>query len=264
MTNIELTQSDVARIDRLRVFNGLMAALHFVQGVVILLLAKDFELPVETAFLKYDQGAGELVTERDVLFDLPLAYLIAAFVFISAGAHLLVTLPGVFQWYRRNLGRSINYVRWWEYALSASIMIVVIAMLVGIYDLAALLALFAINACMILCGLLMEVFNTPGKRVNWTPFWLGCFAGIIPWIVITLFLVAPASRSLGDVPTFVYGIYISLFLFFNVFALNMWLQYKQVGPWRDYLFGETAYIVLSLTSKSALAWQTFFGTLRDV
>jgi hypothetical protein len=227
-------------------------------------LANDFDLPVETAFLRYDEAAGRLVTDRDVLFDMPLAPLIASFVFISAGAHLLVTLPGVFEWYRVNLGRAINYVRWWEYAFSSSIMIVVIAMLVGVYDLAALILLFAINACMIFCGLLMEIFNTPGERVNWTPFWLGCFAGAIPWVVITLFLVAPASRSLGDVPNFVYGIFLSLFLFFNVFAVNMWLQYKQVGPWRDYLFGETAYIVLSLTSKSALAWQTFFGTLRDV
>lgn len=264
MTAIQLSPTDVQRIDRLRVFNGLMAVLHFAQGVAILLLATDFKLPVETAFLRYDESAGQLVTDRDVLFDLPLAPLIAAFVFISAAAHLLVTLPGVFEWYRRNLGRSINYVRWWEYAFSSSIMIVVIAMLVGVYDLGALIALFSVNACMIFCGLLMEVFNRPGDRVNWTPFLLGCFAGVIPWIVITLFLVAPASRSIGDVPTFVYGIYISLFLFFNVFALNMWLQYKQVGPWRDYLFGETVYIILSLTSKSALAWQTFFGTLREV
>lgn len=41
----------------------------------------------------------------------------------------------------------------------------------------------------------------------------------------------------------------------------MVLQYRQVGPWRDYLFGEKAYIVLSLTAKSALAWQVFAGTL---
>jgi hypothetical protein len=264
VTAVELTATDERRIDRLRVFNALMAVLHFTQGVAILLLASDFKLPVETAFLRFDETADRLVTDRDVLLDLPLAPLIAAFVFISAAAHALVTLPGVFEWYKRNLGRSINYVRWWEYAFSASVMIVVIAMLVGVYDIGALIALFAINACMIFCGLLMEVFNKPGQRVNWTPFWLGCFAGAIPWVVITLFLVAPASRSVGDVPTFVYAIYISLFLFFNVFALNMWLQYKQVGPWRDYLFGETAYIVLSLTSKSALAWQTFFGTLRDV
>jgi hypothetical protein len=59
----------------------------------------------------------------------------------------------------------------------------------------------------------------------------------------------------------VYGIIASLFVFFNVFAVNMFLQYKRVGPWRNYLFGERGYILLSLFAKSALAWQVFFGTL---
>jgi hypothetical protein len=49
-----------------------------------------------------------------------------------------------------------------------------------------------------------------------------------------------------------------------VFAINMVLQYRKVGPWRDYLFGERVYILLSLTAKSALAWQVFAGTLRPV
>jgi hypothetical protein len=59
----------------------------------------------------------------------------------------------------------------------------------------------------------------------------------------------------------VYGIFVSLFVFFNCFALNMWLQYRKAGPWRNYLFGESVYVLLSLTAKSALAWQVFFPTL---
>jgi hypothetical protein len=42
----------------------------------------------------------------------------------------------------------------------------------------------------------------------------------------------------------------------------MVLQYKKVGPWKDYLFGERMYIVLSLLAKTALAWQIWVGTLR--
>jgi hypothetical protein len=60
----------------------------------------------------------------------------------------------------------------------------------------------------------------------------------------------------------VYAIFVSIFLSFNVFALNMALQYLRVGRWRDYLYGERAYVVLSLVAKSALAWQVFAGTLR--
>ena len=51
--------------------------------------------------------------------------------------------------------------------------------------------------------------------------------------------------------------------FFNSFAVNQWLQYRQVGPWRSYAFGEKAYLVLSLVAKSALAWQIFGGSLAS-
>jgi hypothetical protein len=248
----------------LRRFNALMVPIHVIQGIAILALSTDFSLPVTTSFLEFDKSARKLVTEDNTLFDLRLAPLVASFLFISALDHLVLALPKVYPWYVRNLRRGINYARWYEYAISASVMIVVIAMLVGVYDLPSLILLFAVTAMMISWGLMMEVHNQTTERVNWTAFRFGSVAGLVPWIVIALYLLAPASRSVGDVPTFVYGIYISLFVWYNAFAVNMFLQYKKVGPWREYLFGERMYILLSLTAKSGLAWQVFAGTLRDV
>lgn len=248
----------------LRLYNGLMVLLHSLQGVLILVLSTGYALPITTTFLVYDEALERLVPERNDLFDVQLAPLIAAFVFVSAAAHLTTILPGVYEWYLRNLDRGINYLRWYEYSISASIMIVIIALLVGVYDLPSLILLFAINAAMIMFGLMMELHNQTTQRTNWTAFTLGSLAGVVPWVIISLYLFAPATRSIGDVPTFVYGIYVSLFIWFNCFAINMWLQYRGIGPWRDYIFGEKVYVFLSLTAKSALAWQVFAGTLRDV
>jgi hypothetical protein len=139
-------------------------------------------------------------------------------------------------------------------------MIVLIAMLTGIGDTAALVALFGVNASMIFFGLVQEHYAEPGSG-RLLPFWLGCVVGAVPWVAIAIYFVTPGSSA--NPPGFVYGIFISLFAFFNVFAVNMWLQYRQIGPWRDYVFGERAYIFLSLTAKSALAWQVFFPTLMD-
>ncbi len=251
---------------RLRLFNALMAPVHYAQGILMLVLSTDFALPVTTSFLRFDEDIEKLVEDPNTLGDLRLAPLVAAFLFISGTAHLLLTLPGVNGWYNRNLAHGINFARWVEYSLSASVMIVVIAMLTGVYDLGSLVMLFVLNATMISFGLVMEMHNKGRKPsdVDWTPFWIGCVVGAVPWLIIGLYLFAPTTRSIGDVPTFVYGIFGSLFVFFNVFAINMFLQYRRVGRWRDYLFGERAYIILSLTAKSALAWQVFFGTLRDV
>jgi len=174
--------------------------------------------------------------------------------------HLLVGAPGVVDWYQRKLRQTINYARWVEYSISASLMMVLIAMLTGITNLYGLLGIFAMNAAMILFGLLMERANQARARVDWWPFWFGSLAGVVPWLAIVIAVVR-AERGAGDVPSFVYAIIVSLFLFFNSFAVNMWLQYRKVGPWREYLFGEQAYIVLSLCAKSALAWQVFGGTL---
>ena len=57
------------------------------------------------------------------------------------------------------------------------------------------------------------------------------------------------------------GIFVSLFVLFFIFAVNMALQYLRIGPWRDYRFGERVYLMLSLVAKSALAWQVFAGAL---
>ena len=72
--------------------------------------------------------------------------------------------------------------------------------------------------------------------------------GVAPWISIAVNIVGAKT-----VPGFVYGIAIVQFIFFFSFGLNQWLQYREVGRWTDYAFGETTYLVLSLVAKSVLA-----------
>ncbi len=243
------------RFRRLRWWNITLGFLHAIQGVIILALANDFALPVTATFLTDQPGAAP--PEISELFEIRIAWGVAAFLFMSAAAHLIIAF-GVFDWYRANLLKDRNYARWIEYSVSSSVMVVLIAMLPGISDVAALGAIFAVNAAMILFGLLMEKYENPGTS-DWLPYWFGVLTGVVPWILIAIYLWSPTTD--GSPPAFVYAIFVSLFIFFNTFAINMVLQYKQVGPWRDYLFGETVYMVLSLVSKSLLAWQVFAGTL---
>ena len=245
------------RLRRLRWWNVVVGIVLAAQAVVILVLSNDFSLPVTATYMTGPPGTPATLTE---LFGLPVAWGVLAFMFISAAALLIIAAPGVFEWYKRNLLLQRNYGRWIEYSVSSSIMIVLIAMLTGISDIAALIAIFGVNACMILFGLLMEHYERPGKP-TWLSYWFGCFAGLIPWVGIVIYVWAPGIPGGVSPPGFVYGIMASLFVLFNCFSINMILQYKQVGPWRDYLFGEKVYIILSLTAKALLAWQVFFPTL---
>jgi hypothetical protein len=255
---VELDQGVERRLAKLRRFNLLMGLLHLGQGVAMLLLSSDFALPVTSSYLRFDAARNRLLPDLETLFEVRIGPLVAAFLLLSAVAHFVLTSAWGYAWYRRNLLKGINPARWIEYSASSSLMIVVIAMLVGIYDIAALIVLFALNACMILFGWMMELHNQTTARTNWTSFWFGVFAGAVPWVAIGLYLFGAHSKP----PTFVYWIYGSIFLFFNVFAVNMVLQYRKAGRWRDYLYGERAYVILSLVAKSLLAWQVFAGTLR--
>ena len=241
----------------LRRFNIAAAALHAAQAVAVLVLATDFALPVTASYL-----AGPPGTEPQqpiVLFDLSTGLAVAAFLALSALAHLIVS-TGWWRGYVADLSRGISRARWVEYSLSSSLMMVVIAQLVGIADVTALLAIVGVNASMILFGWLQEKYEEPGSG-GWLPFEFGCIAGAVPWIAVVIYTVAPQSPADVSPPGFVYAIVVSLFVFFNIFALNQLLQYRAKGRWADYLFGENIYIVLSLVAKSLLAWQVFGGTL---
>ncbi len=186
--------------------------------------------------------------------------LCALFLLISTIDHLVVASPFANRWYVKNLKKHVNYARWYDYALSSSVIILVIALVSGVYDIAALIPLFCLNATMNLFGLMMELHNQKTEKTNWTAFIFGSFAGVIPWIVIVLYFVGATQNA--SVPTFIYYILASLAFFFLLFPLNMFLQYKKVGRWKDYLYGEYVYVILSIVAKTALAWQVFAGTLR--
>ncbi|TFB53595.1 hypothetical protein E3T34_09455 [Cryobacterium sp. TMT1-62] len=251
------------KISRLRVYNIVAGSLHLVQALgfayVLTLLSTQVTFAVTADYLSAPPGVP-LPPERVTLFDVNVGIGVVSFLALSAFFHFLISSPKFFPRYAAGLKANRNYFRWVEYSLSSSIMIWLIAQITGITDIAALFAIFAANAAMIMFGALQEKYETPGNG-KFLPFIFGSMVGVVPWVVILTYFIAPGSNTEAAPPAFVYGIIISLFLFFNTFAVNQVLQYRQVGGWRDYLRGERAYITLSLVAKTALAWQVFSGAI---
>jgi|APHM01.1.fsa_nt_gi hypothetical protein len=258
------TLSAAPRFQRLRRWNAVMAVLHFVQGALMVALAEPVQWPLTRTRYEFDSATETLAGVSVPWVDVPLPFLVAGFLFISALAHTIVATVRYPQ-YARYLDRGLNPYRWYEYSVSASLMIVVIGMLSGVWDVGTLAALFGLVAVMNLCGLLMETRNEGRTRTDtdWTPYYVGTIAGIIPWIVIGVAFIGTVVAAAGQFPEFVIYIYVSIFAFFNLFAVNMILQYRETWRWANYLFGERVYIVLSLVAKSVLAWQVYFGTLNS-
>jgi hypothetical protein len=251
--------------DRLWRCNLGAGILHGIQGLLMIGATegvesvRNFTKELTTSFLVYDDETQSLVTKTKNLGSVQIGLAAGIFILLSAVAHGLVLI--FFKQYIEHINQGINYARWYEYALSSSVMICAIAMLFGDYDFGSLLLMFFVNASMNLFGLMMERLNPPSRtKTDWTPFWFGCIAGIAPWIVVLSYFFGGGNYS--QIPGFVYGILFGYFVFFNTFPINMALQYAQVGKWKDYRFGELTYITLSLFSKSLLAWLVFGGTFQ--
>jgi len=247
----------------LRRFNLIMGFMHLVQGVFMWAVSNDTTYPIFTNFLSFDTSTRSLTPAPKLLYELPFGPATAMFLLLSAVAHFYLSTVGYGR-YVENLKKGMNPIRFYEYALSSSLMIVLIGMLCGVWDLGAILLSFGINAMMNLFGIMMEAHNQHTVKTDWTAFIYGCIAGIVPWIVIFIYFMGAVSSGDAKPPGFVYAVVPTLFVFFNIFAINMVLQYKKVGRWKDYLFGERAYIILSLAAKTVLAWLIWAGTLAPV
>lgn len=252
---------------KLRNFNLIMGAFHLIQGVAMLFLATsviqkiaEFQPMIIQNFQQFNMATRTLEPASKELFQLPFGILVASFLLVSAAAHGLIALMS--EKYFADLKNGINRFRWFEYAISSSIMIVLISTLFGIYDIASLILIFIVNAAMNLFGLDMEELNAGADKgkVNWGPFIWGSIAGIAPWIAIVLYMTGTGNFDM--VPWFVWAIVGTYFVAFNTFPINMILQYKAVGKWKDYLYGERTYIILSLVAKSILAWLVLFGAMQ--
>jgi len=244
----------------LRKFNLIMGIVHFVQATFMLVFGllndnfKGFNVPIDILTVDYP------INTLDGFFTLSnVGPIVASFLYFSALAHLLVAGP-LYGFYQRKLKSKMNPIRWFEYAFSSSIMIFFIAVLFGVKEFWILLLIFVINALMNLFGHMMELHNQYTKKTNWTAYIYGWIAGIMPWVVITA-VFAPLTQNTG-MPWFVPFIYGFEIVLFMSFAFNMLLQYLKVGPWKDYLFGERMYIILSLVAKTLLAWLVFAGVLQ--
>ena len=144
--------------------------------------------------------------------------------------------------------------RMFEYSLSSSLMIFVVASLCGITDIIQLVCISCFQLITIIFGFLQEVDQNESKIY----FWLGMCPYSIAFGIIIYYLI------ISDPPTFVYGIFTGIIVFFSLFAINMgsWIYKKP-----EYFCGKennySSYLeisdLLSVVSKLFLAWYLYAG-----
>lgn len=253
---------------KLQQLNLAAAFLYLIQAVLLLILSASEQAmkPITSGFLSEDKAAGAVAGSTVLsqayhhLFDLNLAYVVAAFLLLGAVYHLLVATR-YRKDYETGLKNRLVRARWLYMALSLGLIMVTIAMLSGIYEFSALVMIFTLTEAVALSGYLSEKRPADKKDAGLVDFGAGLKAGVVVWFVILVYVWGAHAYGNG-IPGFVYFIYLSALVLYGALIINSYLQIKKMGHWEDYLFGEKSFIIASFIAISAIAWQVFAGILR--
>lgn len=260
-------QKDKAAFPALNKWNLWLAGLHALQGAVILILSATKAFPVQTSYLTADPVSSELTGSSVVttasrhLFDINMMYLVAGFFFVAALVHLAsatVLRPR----YEADLKKKINRLRWLGFGLTGGTMLVALAILGGMVEFSALVMVFALTVLMGLLLVVMDTYNQGKAKPNCLVGYVGLAAGVVPWLILGTYVWGANLYGSGDLPGYVYGVYATAFVLFAAVGANAYMQYKKQGKWSDFMYGERAFLIVSLVLSSAVAWQIFAGALR--
>jgi hypothetical protein len=250
-------------------WNLWLAGLYAVQGAVILLLSETRLFPVNTSYLTTDAVASELTgntvlnTAIRHLFDINLAYLVAAFLFVVAlGYALAATLCR--QWYEADLKKKTNRLRWIHFGVSEGLVLLAIALLSGVTDISALLMIFAFKVLMDLVLLVAEGYTNGGKnKLSRLAAGVAFASGVVPWVVLAIYALGAHVYGNSGLPIYVYFIYATALAACLALRVNLVMQQvRKVGSWKDYLYGEAVYMIIGFVFATAVVWQIFAGVLR--
>ena len=243
-------------IRALRTYNLIVAAVHL--GLLFMFFQINISRPVTVVSTKTQASADNVITSvTESVFAIDIFTVIATYLGIAILAHLLVATL-LWKRYVTYLKQHRNPLRWIEYSLSCSLMLVALALSVGMADYAVLLAVFGLSFAMNICGMIFENIAYKAKHTYWSPFVLGCVLGAIPWALLLTYTYSDVAMAQLSFPV---AISWTVLIIYLLFPLNMYLSALRIGPWKSYVTTEAIYISLSLFAKALLAGLLYFNLI---
>ena len=229
-----------------------------------------------------DLGGNEtwcgVLEQRDV-GEISLFWLIFWFHLLSFIFQIIASL----QWplcrytYSEYVDMGKSPFRWLEYSVSASLMLLSVAVVLGVYNQSALNGIGFLCASCMLCGWISdELKNLPGgRKYAQGAHLLGWFNLLGAYMSILLEFLADLDTD-AEIPGFVYAIIGGIFFLFNSFGIVSCVQMRfckcggeccraaDKNPRISKQFNrgsELAYCTLSLVAKTFLGWLLYSNVL---
>jgi hypothetical protein len=207
-------------------------------------------------------GSTVLAPASHYLFDLPLRMIVPVILGLSAlGTGLAMTRLRAS--YDKDLKNGVRPFRWIYLAVTASLMVLVVALLSGITDLVVLKVLAGVIVVSKLLEWLSEKQNKGARNPQLFAFVLAIVLGALPWLLIGASAIGTSVFGLERFGWHVYALYAVVLGSFILLALNHIKYFRRVGQWKDYLYVERNFLAIDLAAKVAFAVILIVAFLRQ-
>lgn len=243
--------------------HALAALLHGVSLAVMAILSPSQSVPVEADVPGPSTAPFSIVTRHESLKTVPLIWWIEIFLWGAFAEHVAVVfMPGL---YREILRTRVNPWRWTEYFVSATFKNVALAQLCRVTNVHLIYMLAIVTAFTMAHGYMSEMVaayedDQGSKRRTKALVIFEFGSGLYLfgfWSVVICFYSISVRQSIDPVPGFVHAIFATQLVLDSGFAVNTWLYLNRYI--RDFSRYELYFVLLSLLSKTSLAWILYGG-----
>lgn len=246
---------------QLRVLHALSAASYIVLAAVagFFMAATAYQLTI--GHWAKNELASRTTTvfapAQHPIFDLELRWLLVTFLVFSA----ILPILYLTRWqarYTQTLKSKVNKWRWVDLAVSAALMLEVIAILSGATDIMTLKLIGGLVITTCALGWLAERQNVvTTKKAEWSAFAISLLTGLLPWLLIFTYAAATPYYTAIRAPWYVYALYASTLIGFTLIAVNQIIGFKKNSKLKkyanDYEAVERNFVAISLLTKVAFA-----------
>jgi hypothetical protein len=258
---------DTGRITKegLKRLNLVVATLLFIEAIVLLLIgnANQGSRPVTLGYTTKDSlstatsGQASYLPATHHFFDISLLYILVFTLLLASVAHLTAATL----WrstYETDLNKAFNRLRGRFAAVIGGLVMVILALLVGVSDIAFLILIFAATAGSNLLGMLTEQLRLWFRAGEKMKFWGGIMPAIAAWLAVAIYV--KSSYIYGNAaPSYIYFIPGVMLILYILTAVIRHKQFNRSDAGGD-MSAERTYIVLNFVALTALGW-TLYGWL---
>jgi len=256
-------KQEVSQEQTLRKWNLGVAAAYAAQAVAVAVVGSKLTEAITVRYLAVDQLSTEANSRQMVagamrhFVDVRASWIVAGILALFAVAYLFMATKGR-KSYDASLAHGVNKSRWITFGLGGGAMLATLALLSGLNDIATLAFIwFSVFAASIL-GLAVELLGVNRSGLHRLLAVLGGVAAVLPWLVLAKSIAAGLMYG-GHVPSQLWAIYSSMFVFTAAFVIATLFRWRKLGQWGNTLYTEKMYLLLTLVMASALAWQVAAG-----